>query len=231
MDKQKLKSIRGLILFTAVVVLCILYSREVLHIIVLLMSFLRPFIIGGAIAFVINLLMKKVEKLLFARAKGKAALKIKRPASILLSVLLLGLVITLVCVTVIPQIIRTLSEIGAQIPIFTKNSIAWLETQLAAYPDVLKRLEKLETIEFDWNTVISAIAEFLKSGFLSVITSTVSVASSIVGGVINAVVSVIFAFYILSQKEKLENQTDRVLSAYLKVSVYLNVKKVAGMLY
>ena len=60
MDKQKLKSIRGLILFTAVVVLCILYSREVLHIIVLLMSFLRPFIIGGAIAFVINLLMKKV---------------------------------------------------------------------------------------------------------------------------------------------------------------------------
>lgn len=231
MDKQKLKSIRGLILFTAAVILCILYSREVLHIIVLLMSFLRPFIIGGAIAFVINLLMKKVEKLLFSRAKGKAALKIKRPASILLSVLLLGLVITLVCVTVIPQILRTLSEIGAQIPIFTKNSIAWLETQLAAYPDVLKYLEGLETIEFDWNTVISAIAEFLKSGFLSVITSTVSVASSIVGGVINAVVSVIFAFYILSQKEKLENQTDRVLSAYLKESVYLNVKKVAGMLY
>ena len=42
---------------------------------------------------------------------------------------------------------------------------------------------------------------------------------------------IIFAFYILSQKEKLENQTDRVLSAYLKESVYLNVKKVAGMLY
>lgn len=231
MDKQKLKSIRGLILFTAAVILCILYSKEVLHIFVLLLSFLRPFIIGGAIAFVINLLMNKVEKLLFSRAKGKAALKIKRPASIFLSVLLLGLVITLVCVTVIPQIVRTLSEIGAQIPEFMKNSIAWLETQLAAYPDVLKQLEKLETMEFDWNTIISAIADFLKSGLLSVITSTVSVASSIVGGVINAVVSVIFAFYILSQKEKLENQTDRVLSAYLKESAYLNVKRVAGMLY
>ncbi len=231
MDKQKIKSIRGLILFSAAVILCLIYSKEVWNVLALFVVFLKPFIIGGAIAFVINILMRKVEKLLFSKAKGRIAAKVSRPVSILLSVLFLMLVITLVFVIVLPQIVRTLGEIGMQIPIFLQNVYMWLEVQLAAYPEILEQLSKLEAMQFDWNSIISSVAGFMKNGLGSVITSTVSVASSIVGGVVNVVVAFIFAFYILSQKEKLGNQIDRMLAAYCKESVYLQIKKVFGLLY
>ena len=231
MDKQKIKSIRGLILFTAAVILGLIYSKEVWNILALFIMFLKPFIIGGAIAFVINILMRKVEKFLFSKAGGKLATRVKRPVSILLSVVLLFLIITLVFVIVLPQIVRTLGEIGKQIPVFLQNVYVWLEVQLAAYPEVLQQLSKLENMQFDWNSIISSVAGFMTSGIGSVITSTVSVASSIVGGVVNVVVAFIFAFYVLSQKEKLGNQIDRALSAYCKESVYLYVKKVLGLLH
>ena len=231
MDKHKIKSIRGLILFTAAVILGLIYSKEVWNLFALFVMFLKPFIIGGAIAFVINILMRKVEKLLFFKANGRIAQRVKRPVSILLSVLLLLLIITLVFVIVLPQVVRTLGEIGMQIPVFLQNVYVWLEVQLAAYPEILEQLSKLETMQFDWNSIIASVVGFMKSGLGSVITSTVSVASSIVGGVVNVVVAFIFAFYILSQKEKLGNQIDRVLSAYCKESVYLYIKRVFGLLH
>lgn len=231
MDKHKIKSIRGLILFTAAVILGLIYSKEVWNLFALFVMFLKPFIIGGAIAFVINILMRKVEKFLFSKANEKVARRVKRPVSILLSVILLLLIITLVFVIVLPQVVRTLGEIGMQIPVFLQNVYAWLEVQLAAYPEILEQLSKLETMQFDWNSIIASVVGFMKSGLGSVITSTVSVASSIVGGVVNVVVAFIFAFYILSQKEKLGNQIDRVLSAYCKESVYLYIKRVFGLLH
>lgn len=231
MDKHKIKSIRGLILFTAAVILGLIYSKEVWNLFALFVMFLKPFIIGGAIAFVINILMRKMEKLLFSKANGRIAQRVKRPVSILLSVLLLLLIITLVFVIVLPQVVRTLGEIGMQIPVFLQNVYVWLEVQLAAYPEILEQLSKLETMQFDWNSIIASVVGFMKSGLGSVITSTVSVASSIVGGVVNVVVAFIFAFYILSQKEKLGNQIDRVLSAYCKESVYLYIKRVFGLLH
>ena len=231
MDKHKIKSIRGLILFTAAVILGLIYSKEVWNLFALFVMFLKPFIIGGAIAFVINILMRKVEKFLFSKANEKVARRVKRPVSILLSVILLLLIITLVFVIVLPQVVRTLGEIGMQIPVFLQNVYVWLEVQLAAYPEILEQLSKLETMQFDWNSIIASVVGFMKSGLGSVITSTVSVASSIVGGVVNVVVAFIFAFYILSQKEKLGNQIDRVLSAYCKESVYLYIKRMFGLLH
>ncbi len=71
MDKNKVKCIRGLILFAAVMILGIIYSKEVWNVIALFFVFLKPFIIGGAIAFVINILMNRIEKSFFSKAKGR----------------------------------------------------------------------------------------------------------------------------------------------------------------
>ena len=109
MDKQKVKSIRGLILFAAVVILALIYSKEVWNVISLLVLFVKPFIIGGAIAFVINILMGKIEKSFFAKTNGKFMSKMKRPISILISLLILVLIVALVFVIVLPQMGRTIN--------------------------------------------------------------------------------------------------------------------------
>lgn len=231
MDKNKVKSIRGLILFAAVVILGIIYSKEVWNVIALFFVFLKPFIIGGAIAFVINILMNRIEKSFFSKAKGKFISGVKRPISIVTSLLLVVLVVALVFVIVVPQLGRTIKEIGMQIPVFLNDVYVWLEKQFIAYPEILEQLKKLEDMKFDWNSVIASVAGFMTNGIGNVITSTVNVASNIVGGVVNAVIAFIFAIYVLFQKEKLSNQCDRVLMAYCKTPAYLYVKKVFALLH
>ncbi len=141
------------------------------------------------------------------------------------------LVVALVFVIVVPQLGRTIKEIGMQIPVFLNDVYVWLEKQFIAYPEILEQLSKLENMKFDWNSIISSVAGFMTNGIGNVITSTVNVASNIVGGVVNTVIAFIFAIYILFQKEKLSNQGDRVLMAYCKTPVYLYVKKVFALLH
>ncbi len=231
MDKNKVKSIRGLIVFAAVVILGIIYSKELWSVIALFFAFLKPFIIGGAIAFVINILMGRIEKSFFSKAKGRFITNVKRPVSIVVSLLLVGLIVTLVFVIVLPQLGRTIKEIGMRIPLFLNDVYLWLEKQFVAYPEILDQLNRLESMEFDWNSIISSVAGFMTNGLGNVITSTVNVATNIVGGVVNVVIAFIFAFYILAQKERLGNQFDRILKAYCKAPVYLYVKKVFALLH
>ena len=72
---------------------------------------------------------------------------------------------------------------------------------------------------------------FLKNGAMGMLTSTVSVASGIISGIVNAVISLIFALYILSQKEKLENQGRRIILAFLPEKAAGKLQEVFALLY
>ena len=67
LNKGNLKKIRGLILFTAVVCLAVVKLDVLLEGIFFLLSIVRPFIYGAAIAFVLNIPMKAIEKSLFSK--------------------------------------------------------------------------------------------------------------------------------------------------------------------
>ena len=62
-----MRQIRNLILFAAVVVLCVMYSGQIVRWIFLGIDILEPFAVGGMIAFVLNLPMKFVEERLLGR--------------------------------------------------------------------------------------------------------------------------------------------------------------------
>ena len=76
-EKEKLKQVRYLILFVAAVVLLIIYSGNVMNGLRLFLGMLSPFIVGGAIAFVLNIPLKAVENKLLKKWKGKLAAKLK----------------------------------------------------------------------------------------------------------------------------------------------------------
>ena len=75
-DKEKIKQIKGLMVLGAVLVLAIIYSSSVVAGIVLAINIAKPFIYGGAIAFVLNIPMKLVENKLLRKWRGKAADKL-----------------------------------------------------------------------------------------------------------------------------------------------------------
>ena len=82
-DKERIKQIRGLLIFAAGLVLLIIYSGSVVKGIEMCLSILVPFAAGGCIAFVLNLPMRAIEKNLPGRRWGKNTGMLKRGISLL----------------------------------------------------------------------------------------------------------------------------------------------------
>lgn len=230
-DKVKIKQISLMVLYVALVILVLIYSKEVFTGIGFVFSILSPFIVGGVIAFILNIPMNMVERKWLKKWKGKSAEKFKRPVSMVLAILLVVLVLGLVVLAVVPQLKNTITSIGAKAPAFIAGVITQLEKIFADQPMLLEQLNKLEEIELDWNTITNTVGDFLKTGVSSVLTSTVNMASSIVGGIANGFISFVFAIYILSQKEALENQGRRILKAYLPEKMNRYVSEIFHRLY
>lgn len=230
LDKQTMKSIRHIILFIAVVALCVIKIKEVLGIFGFVLGIVRPFIWGGAIAFVVNILLNGIEKRLLKDWKGKRAEKLKRPVSLILAFFLIVFIIGFVIMTVVPQLGKTIVDLGNKLPVFLEDSAAELEKICASNPQIGGYLEQLQNISFDWDMILNNVVQFLQNGAGSMLTSTVSVASTIIGGVVNVVVAVIFSIYVLSQKERLGDQGRRILKAYLPEKMNEQVLRILGLL-
>lgn len=230
-EKEKIKQIRGLILFVAVIVLTIMYSGSLLAGIGVIWSISTPFIAGAAIAFVLNIPLRAIENKLLKKWNGKSAKVAKRPISIFLSIIFISAVIALVIRLVVPALGETFGLLGEQIPIFFGRMIDWLEKVAASNPEILAELQKLENMQIDWKSLWDTVGGFLTTGMGSVLTSTFSVASSIVGGITNTFIAFVFAVYILTQKEKLANQGHRILTAYLPEKIWKRTEYVLALLY
>jgi len=233
-SQKNVKKIRGLILFTAVVVLVLMKFDLLCSAVAFVINIIKPFLIGGAIAFIINIPMRYFENKIFESdkiAKNKVLVRLKRPLSMVLAYLAVILVIALVVIAVIPQLVATVRVLGEKIPVFWRNLMLQLEVIFAENPELLQELEAIEKLEIDWKGIINTALSFLGSGVSSMLTSTFNVASSIISTVINFFISLIFSFYVLTQKEKLGEQFSKLLRAYTKRGVYDYVKKVCALLH
>lgn len=195
-----------------------------------LVGMLKPFIIGACIAFIVNLPLKFIEEKILAKLPDSMK-NSKRTVGILFSFLFIFGIIVFVILTVIPQLGRTLNQVGQKIPVFLDNAFAKAEMLLADNPQAVEWLQNLEYQSMNWENIISKIAGFLKNGVGSLVNSTVTVAGSVAGGIVSSVVALIFSIYILGQKEKLKNQWERILHAYCKESVETKVLYVIQLLY
>lgn len=229
LNRGNMKKIRGLILFTAAVCLAAVKMDILLEGIFFLLGILRPFIYGAAIAFVLNIPMKAIEKGLFSKAKNPKVDKIKRPVSIFLAFAAVVLVIVFVTVTVVPQVTKTMIELGNKIPQFLVDAQIWLEELFASQPQLIALLEEFDPAQMNWDSIVNTVIDFLKNGLGNVVSSTVTVASTIIGGVVNIFVALVFSFYILAQKEKLGDQFKRMLHAYFPQRAYDKVLEVASL--
>lgn len=236
LNKKNIRKIRGLILFMGAVILALLKFDLLWAAAVFVVGILKPFILGGMIAFVINIPMRFFETKLFGddkikNGRGKYLSKCRRGLSLVLAFLAVILVITLVIVTVVPQLVATVKVLTNKIPVFWNNIIKELEVIFGANPELLSYLNHFETLEVDWKSTINTIVGFLQNGMGNVLNSTFTVASSIVSSTVNFFIALVFSIYILVQKEKLGDQFTRLLRAYTSPKVSRNALKVAGLLH
>ncbi len=229
-DKVKIRQICFLVLYVAAVVLLLIYSNVLFQGLAIGLKILMPFLAGGAIAFILNIPMNSIENKIFKKWQGKSAKALKRPISLVLSIIFVLAIVTLVICAVVPQLRTTIVTLGNKIPPFVDNMLAWLMALTTDYPEITEALVQLEK-DFDWSSITATVGGFLSNGVGNVLTSTIAVAGNIVAGIANGFISFVFAIYILIQKEKLQDQCCRILNAYTKGNVNARVRDVCSRLY
>ena len=122
------------------------------------LGIVMPFLVGGAIAFVINVPMKSIERHLFAK-NGKLA-KWRRPVAYLLTLALVIGIITLALVVVIPELGNTISMIVQQVPVAVKAVQKWLTDLPDSYPALAPAVAELN---IDWSSLADSIVTFVQN--------------------------------------------------------------------
>lgn len=229
-SREKRKQIRGFMILAAFLVLIIVYSEKVFQGAAFLFGILKPFLYGGAIAFVLNIPMRGIEEKWLGGWNGKASQKLKRPVSMVITLVLITLVLAVVVGVVLPQMALTISEIGRKIPVFIQKMMEEFE-ELARNNSVLaEQLDRIELKNINWNDLLENIVYFMRNGAGNMLGSTFNVAGSIISGVVNVAIAFVFALYILAQKEQLAGQAGRLTDAYLPARFRRKVRKVGVLL-
>lgn len=187
-------------------------------------SVVFPLILGGMIAFVLNLLMTWIEKYLYPNAKNKYLKGSRRPVAITLAVLIVCLVIAATVVIVVPQLASAVMTLIDVIPEAIQNLTDWFNRQEALVPLVN---ELANQVNIDWGSMFSSVASGINSLASNVATTSVSVLTTSVGAVTNIFLGILFAIYILFSKEKLGKQVDRLLTVYVRDDIHQLIENVA----
>ncbi len=210
--KMDLRIVRYLLL-AAALILFIRYFDVLLGGAGRLWSIAYPLIMGCIIAYVLNLILRRLEKIYFPRSKAAWAGKTRRPVCIVLSILLIFAVFYLILMLVVPELVKAVMMVAQSIPVMVESGLDWLAEHGGGTAETSAALEKLQ---IDWESLGKNAWNYLRSGLGGVLSSTVSIVSGALGSFVNLVVSLIFAVYILSGKERLAGQGKRIVRAYVK---------------
>ncbi len=200
------------------------HYQIVLSLLSKLLSVLMPFIIGCMIAFVLNVLMIRIEKQLSKVIVNPKLKILKRVLSILGSIALVVGVVAIIIILIIPELVSAIKVIALSLPEVIDNLQNWTDSHSIYLP----QLENLIN-QIDVESLGNELSKFAKTEFSGMLDSTIDILAVIVNGIVNFVLGLVFAIYILMSKETLKDQTKRLINAYLPSKVADNIFEVARL--
>lgn len=176
------------------------------------LGILGPLLLGGAMAFILNVPMRAIERRLFPVRPGKQV-KGRRPMALLITLLAVIGVLVLASSVIGPGIAEAVRSLAAQVPAAAERLWAQI-SRLEQYLPMLESLLADWNME-DWKNITQKAAQLLQFWGGGILSSGSMVIGGVVSGVSTFVIALIFSFYILLQKEKLGRQGRQVLYALL----------------
>ena len=173
----------------------------------------KPVIIAGIVAFVLNVPLTKFSEFLekiYSKFKKKPSDSAIQIQALLLLLIVIAAIITLICVILIPEIASS-----------AKSAKSALETHLPIWISKLNNLG----INTDWlSYALNAIknidiAGILKTGVSGFTNTLIDTVTSTAGIVFNTIISIIIAFYLLMSRKTLSRQSKKLLNAYANDSI------------
>lgn len=210
LNDSTIKKLRWLIVFAVAAVVVGWNYKGILSLVMWMAGIISPFLLGGVMAFILNVPMRRLEKLLPMKKNNR----MRRPSSILLTLILVIGVLLLVTLVVMPQLLDTILSLQYSIPAFFSKVKTASEDIFAQNPEIADAISNIN-VQVDWESFVERVLSFLSNGAGTVLSSTVSAALSIINGVTTFVIGLVFAIYILLQKELLSRQIRKVMDAFL----------------
>lgn len=206
-----------LVSYIALLILGLIYFDEILAFVGLLLDIINPFIIGFALAFILNIPMK-----FFIRKLPIKKEKTKKIVAATLSLLLIIAIVVISIIVILPQIIENIKSLIQNLPIyFNEISI------------VLEKVLSQVDISYDVAEKLKAFQETMVSDLLTQMTSWVpSIASGVThftSSVVNIFMGVVMAIYMLFSKDKLLRQMRKLTRACLNDEQARNAKEVVAL--
>ena len=136
-----------------------------------LVNVLSPFVLGAAIAFIVNVPMRAVERqLAFIRKDG-----LRRTISIILTFIVIILVITGVILLLVPQISDTVQSLVPQLTDFFLRLENKIVVFLENNPELLQWVSSTTGLQsFDWSGLIQKAVSMLKNSVSLIATGAFS---------------------------------------------------------
>lgn len=202
MEKVSWKKVCTLVIGSILLYWALHHFRVIASAIGSVIDLFSPFILGGAIAFIINVPMSAIER----RLKLK---KNKRAAAYGITVCLLIGIITFCAFVIVPQVVETIERIAKQVPAAVSAAEKMLDN--LPFPEIQSIVSQWE---INWGSITEKAVNILQNSATGIINSGINVIGAIVNGVTSFVIGFVFSVYVLLQKEKLAQQAGRILHAF-----------------
>ncbi len=172
------------------------------------LSLITPFLLGCAIAFILNVPMRRIESLLFSKAKKQHS----RGLSLMITLLAFVSLIYLATALIIPNLQEAVSTLPAQISSAATKAAAYFQSLSISNHDVEALLGHLN---LNWEEIYKSVLSIAQNLANTAFSSGTSLVGGVISGITTFVVGLVFSFYLLLQKEKLAHQSKLALYALL----------------
>ena len=179
-----------------------------------LLGILAPFLLGGALAFVLNVPMRAIERHLLKNSRRGA--KFRRPLALVLTLLAVLGVLALASLVIGPGIAEAVMSIIREIPAAFDRLQAQLNGLSESLTEYLPMIQEwLAGVNIDWESLSRRALAYAQALGTGLVSSGSGLIGGVVSGVSTFVIGLIFSFYILLQKEKLARQGRQVIYGLL----------------
>lgn len=176
-----------------------------------------PFIIGLFVALILNVFVSMFENKLLSKLKRG-----KRQISVILSVALVFGIVAFLVTILVPQIKNAGKIFIENLPKYQKNIV-----------DIGKKLElsnkQLKILEFENTSFPQEIKKFISNNSNRIIDFSMGLATSVLSLTCNIFIGIVFAIYLLLDKEKIVNQFNKLLKALGSEKVYNRIVEVVKL--
>lgn len=210
MNNIKKKYIAYIIIATVIIYGIVRYFNTVEGYIGNITKALMPFVAGAVMAYIINILMDFYEDLLLKKFHNK---KIIRTVAIVLSIFTFVLVIVLLLGLIIPQLIKIMFSIMYTNPGDIKKIIESIGKNNIV--DKIADMMNIDINNIDISGYVTKLIRSVMSSVGNILMGVISGISGFFNTIISVFMAVVFAIYILMDKERIAVQGDKLLRAFL----------------